>query len=219
MNCAPYEPRSVRSERYWSNLSEKTGIHQTILRKAKLDLFVWEASRFADMLLKEDLVANEPELFETGMSIEELDAKLEKSRAAAREHDDVDLMHYKLKQLVEVGDQFLNDETKTFLSGGEYLTAGKFYLIKTVSDSSDGVPTEFSFTSTCNMAKETNWGSSLGIKSLWRGGKEVWNWYTAYFENYAANHPETPADKLEELRVHCAEKAAALVATAIESPL
>jgi len=219
MNCQPYEPRSVRSERYWSNLSEKTGIHQTVLRKAKLDSCIWEASRFADMLLKEDLKTKEPELFETNMSIEELDAKLEKSRDAAREHDDMDLLHYKLKQLVEVGDQFLNDETKTYLSGGEYMTAGKFYLIKTVSDDSEGVPTEFGFTSTCNMVKETNWGNSLGLKSLWRGGKEIWNWYTAYFESYAERHPETPADKLEELRVHCAGKAAELLATATESPL
>jgi hypothetical protein len=203
MKVKPYEKYSIRSRRRWKEAADKLGIHTVILREIYWQ--VWfrgvEASYVLDQIISGEWdlqkVLNDEQM--PVMTPEEIAEKDEKQLKAAEDEDFTDLMYYRLKKLIQVGDYVMCDESKTFLSGGEYVTAGKKYRIKELSDDRDGL-TGFTAITTTNMRKEQHWLSHLGVNSLWRGRKEIWNWSTAYFDLYLEQNPDFPKTKPEEFK-------------------
>jgi hypothetical protein len=217
MKVKPYEKYSIRSTRRWKEAAAKLGLHHIILRKIFFDYWwVLDASQFLDYIdsgrwdLQKTL--NDHPL--PTLTEEEIKTEEDRWKKAGEDNDFTDLMYYRLKKMVKVGDYFMSDETKTFLSGGEYLTAGKKYRIKELSDKrSDHGLVGFTAITTTNMRKEQHWCSHLGINSLWRGRKEIWNWNLAYLELFKEQNPDyhrTHPKEYKEFVKHCEKNAARL---------
>ena len=137
--------------------------------------------------------------------ISELDRREAEAFKDSQECDFGDLLNYRLKQLVQVGDEVVSEETKTFcFSGIQYQTQGKRYTIRELNDSRDGL-TGFTALTNSDIPTDPIYWNNFGIRSLWRDGKELWNWhldYLALFKEQNPNHPQT-----QEMIDHCTGKA------------
>jgi hypothetical protein len=198
MKVDPYIPLSVRTKAAWKRAGEILGLHPVVVREGFLqDWFrVMESKTFFTLLESGEI--KKEEFDSVKFTDEQINEKQKIWDDALKESEDTDLMDYELKQLIEVGDEILSTDTKKFLSGGEYITTGKRYKIKELHD--DGL-TGFSAITSTNMKGERNWECVHGVRSLWRKGKEIWNWNIAYFEMFKRMNPNHPQTK--EMEEHC----------------
>lgn len=209
MKTQPYEKGSIRSKRAWEESAAIVGVHPVILRDVYIDRWCHavQARNFLDCIKRN----NEKGFLETvkaecaeaakDWTDERIAEKEAQSQEFAEERDFSDLMDYRLKQLIEVGDEIRAEETKTFLSGGEYLTKGKLYKIVELRD--DGL-CDFTAITRTNFEAEPNWSSIHGVRSLWRDGVEIWNWHQAYFDLWCEQNPDHP--QTEDMRTYAAEQ-------------
>jgi len=197
----PYEKSSVRKARLWKAAGESVNIHPVILREYYLDEYLGCTASDFISLIKKGKIKIDPKDLKTFTPEEILDRE-SKSQKAAEDNDFCDLLTWRLKNLIEIGDYLVSDENKTFLSGGKYQTKGKKYKI---TDLKDEGGSNFGYVTTADIKGEKIWGSNYGVKSVWRKGKEIWNWNLAYLELWLEenpNHPET-----EKMIKHCNEGA------------
>ena len=201
MHVQPYIPPSARSKEAWQKIADYLGVHPVVARLAWVDCFAgMELSTWMSMVLNgemKDLELSNP------FTPEELERKQKSYEDAQEERLLSDTLHYRQKMIVEVGDEVVSYEDKTFLSGARYQTQGKRYRITSLED--DGL-TRFSATTLCDLKKEGPiYWSHYGIRSIWRDGVEIWNWSLAYYELFVEQNPGHP--QTEELRVRSEESA------------
>lgn len=209
MQCDPYEKRSVRSKRNWGEAAAHLGVHPAILREAYISRYFGpiQAKDFISIIMRKDDKKFVTMVKETCAAIKwteaEIAEKEEKTQEAMEDSDFADLMNYRLKLLIEIGDEWLSDETKTYtFSDTQYLTKGKRYTIQTLRDEGGS---EFGLTTTTDLPKETNYTSVHACKSIWRDGKEIWNWHRAYLALWLEQNPGHP--QTQEMIDHCNGKA------------
>ncbi len=200
MKVNPYIPHSERSRQFWQKASDLLGVHPVIARAIRLEYLGMEADSWLEYMQEKGL---EEEDRINPYSDEELALKEEEHNEFQLDQDFCDLLHYRQKQVIELGDEIVCDETKQYCSSKkEYLTRGKRYKILSLSDY--GL-VGFIATTETNIKNQTNCESHLGIKSIWRNGVEIWNWnlaYLALFVEQNPNHPDT-----QELEEHCKAEA------------
>lgn len=219
MNVKPYEKASVRNARVWKAAADKLGTHPSILSHVYIENycvgidsrdFIDLCTRPADREDSKFLAGVKEEIAACKMTPQECENKERETREFHEEHTDfTDILDYRLKQLIQVGDEIVSNEDKTFcFSGEQYQTAGKRYKIKSLDDKRENL-TGFHVTTTSNIKGETIGWCVHGIRSVWRKKKEIWNWWRAYHDLWVEqnpNHPQTA--EMEAQRDVEAEKAA-----------
>lgn len=210
MRVRPYELRSVRNKLAWQDIATQLGLHITIVKEAYFSKWCTgvQAIDFISLVKKGEITREQ--IVEDGcdfmeMPIAELDRREAEALKDSQDSDFSDLVSYRLKAIVQVGDEVVSEENKTFcFSQQQYQTQGKRYKIASLSDARGGL-TEFTAITNADIVNESIHWSSYGIRSLWRNGKEIWNWNLAYLELFKEqnpNHPQTP-----EMVEHCTRKA------------
>ncbi len=200
MKTIPYELFSVRRSRRDKELSDKLNLHPVIVREAYINRWWQSGSYFYDNVMKgeitrEEVIAEAKDFME--MPDVELERRETKWQESSKENDFCDIMNYRLKQIIEVGDYLMSDETKTYcFSKKQYQTKGKLYKIRELSDDRDSPMTGICAITNSDMRnkQDTIHWCHYGIKSVWRGKKEIWNWSLAYFQLWKEqnpNHPQT----------------------------
>jgi hypothetical protein len=86
--------------------------------------------------------------------------------------DELDQQNYKLKQVIEIGDEILAEENRTFLSGGEYITKGEWYVVQELIDNGH---IDFTAITSCNMPEERNYQGVWGISVVRRNGVVIFD--------------------------------------------
>ncbi len=206
MKTIPYELYSIRRARRDKELSDKLNLHPVIVREAYINRW-WrcDGSYFYDNVMsgkitREEVIAEAIDFME--MPDVELERRNQKAIGAQKENDFCDIMNYRLKQLIEVGDWLMSDETKTYcFSKKQYQTQGKKYKIISLNDEKANPMTGICAITNSDMKdkRDTIHWCEHGIKSVWRKGKEIWNWNLAYLalhKEQNPNHPQTA--QLEE---------------------
>jgi hypothetical protein len=206
MKVKPYIKASVRTKKAWDNLAKMLDLHCTIVREAYFNRWFTSVD-FGDFInLIETGEITRDDVIEAGedwmeIPVSELDKMLVKKEKASLENDDSDLLHYRCKQLIQLGDEIVSDETKTFcFSGKQYQTQGKRYKITSLDDKRAGL-SGFTARTESDIEGEGIWWSSYGVKSLWRDGKEIWNWNLGYLQIFMENNPNHP--DTQEMIDHC----------------
>ena len=203
MNVKPYEKYSVRSPKMWKLAADKMGVHPVILRKLYVDRYCAPiaARDFIDLILKNKRNRDDQkfadrlveELAEIKMTPEEIAAKEASSQEAAEAMDFCDELSYRLKQLIQVGDEIVSDENKDFcFSKKQYQTAGNRYKILNLLDNRDGL-TDFTAITNADI-KGQIWWNVHGVQSVWRDGKEIWNWWRDYHALFVEKNPNHPQE-------------------------
>jgi len=210
MKCAPYEKQSIRGKRRWHQAASFLNMHPALLKEIYLD--VWctgiDAGDFIDYVLAGKKGFTRAELLEHPTKMdnwtkEQLDAKEANSQKWSEESDFCDLLNYRLKQLIRVGDYTIADETKTYcFSKKQYITKGKKYRIRELFDERGS---SFGCRTSTDLPKESNHESVHGIKVLWRNGKEIWNWNLEYLKLWQEQNPGHP--QWQKMIEHCTKKA------------
>jgi hypothetical protein len=105
--------------------------------------------------------------------------KSDENLSSSASNDQMDFMNFQLRQIIQVGDCIIADESRYFLSGGEYLTQGKIYEITTIHDRDLG---DFSVYHKTNFPEPDDKAvtSVHGIKLVYREGVEIWSWWKAW---------------------------------------
>lgn len=207
MQTQPYEKYSIRSKRFWDEAANLAGCSTSILRNVYHQKY-WglTGTEFVNSLKRkpERLEKLKQECQAVALTAQEIEDEQTLHKAPAEENDFDDLLQYRLKQLIQVGDEWLAQESKTFLSGPEYITKGKRYRITELDDRRQSL-SEFSARTTTNFPEETNCIGNYGCNSLWRDGVEIWNWHLAYLELAKEQIPDDP--QIPELTAHCHDEA------------
>jgi len=92
--------------------------------------------------------------------------------AVAESLNESDRQNWELKKIIEIGDEVLGEDNKTFLSGGEYITKGKWYKIQEMMDTGNA---DFSVITSTNMKGERDWECPWGISVVRRNGQIIWD--------------------------------------------
>ncbi len=202
MKCDPYVPSSVTNKKAWDEVASILGLHPVVARQVYLDRwYTMDKKDFFALVRNGEFTKKDFDVVK--MTQEELDAEYVSWCDAMKERDFSDLMYYRLKQIIEVGDETVCNETKTYcFSGKQYQTQGKRYKIENLYDEGNS---EFRYQTTTDLPTETNWGSFLGCKSIWRGDKEIWNWSIAWLELWKEQNPGHP--ETASMEEHCNQKA------------
>lgn len=199
MNVQPYIPHSVRVTKAWKDAATDFSVHPVVLNKAFWDLHFTSmgAVDFLDCLKRDDskFIQRIREYCNNLKLTEQQIAEQEASTLEALEEwDFCDLMFYRLKQQVQIYDEWESKETKTYcFSGKQYLTKGKRYAILSLDDDRSEL-TGFRFCHTTDIPDDKQYTSNYACHSMWRDGKEYWNWHQAYLDLWLEqnpNHPDT----------------------------
>ncbi len=210
MKTLPYELGSIRSKRFWQEIADKLELHVTIIKEARINKYWQTDSRDFGNLIKRGEITREQIMEAASDFLEMPDIELnrrqmESEKCGIENDDDMDLLNYRLKQIIEVGDYIVSNETKTFcFSGKQYQTKGKKYRITELNDYRENL-VGFTAITTADIKKERIWWSNHGTKSLWRGNQEIWNWHLAYLELFKENNPNHP--QTQEMIEHCTKQA------------
>jgi len=204
MKTEPYIKISIIKNQQWRELANSIGLNFVIARKVYIDTF-WRCIDFKDFcnIIKrgdsEFIGKIRDAASRLQLSEDDINEEYKLWQEALIEADFSDLINYRLKSLIEVGDEWLCDETKTYtFSGIQYLTKWKRYAITELySDNCS----EFSFRTKTDLPEETNYASVFSCKSIWRDGVEIWNWYDAYLSLWLEQNPDHN-DK-DEMIKHC----------------
>ena len=200
----PYEPYSIRSIRMMEEMANFLNVDSICLREVRfLNYFTMDFFSFNELIHKnEDFrikVRKKCQERQAELDPVEIQKKREEYNQILLEEDFSDLINYRLKSLIQVGDQWKCKETRTYtFSGTQYLTKGKRYNILSLDDRRDGL-SDFSFVTDTDLETETCHNSVYSCHSIWRNDKEIWNWHQAFFDLWVEqnpNHPDT--EKLAE---------------------
>ncbi len=204
MQVEPYELASVRIKRKWDDIASILKVHPVVLRTVYVERYFVgiDSKDFYRIIVKNsdsDLILGIKEACsKIKLSKQILAEKQMQWQETLEEENFIDLMHYRLKQLIEVGDEWVADETKTYcFSEKQYLTAGKRYKIILLQDEGGS---EFGVQTETDLPGEINWTSVYGCKSIWRNGEEIWNWNQAYLSLWMEQNPNHP--KTQEMINH-----------------
>lgn len=210
MNVKPYVPHSVRSKQFWKKLADKLNFHPAFVWEAYMNKWCCGvgARDFHQLVMTGEITRDE--VIEAGedfleVPISELDRRQIEHEKWAKENDFTDLLNYHLKQHIQVGDRIVSDETKTFCgSKKQYQTQGKKYRVLELDDKRDGL-TDFTAITNADMKGERIWWGVHGIRSVWRGRKEIWNWHLDYLELFKEQN--TGHLQTQEMIDHCSKQA------------
>ena len=201
MKTEPYEKFADRHNRIWSEAAKVLGVHPVVLREIYIQKWFvgMQSSDFLYLIHNGEQQSNrkqdwrkkvKEECEALGWTPEQIAAKQAKSAEFEDDNEFTNILQYRLKQLIEVGDELLSDETKTYcFSEKQYITKGKRYKIVALKDE-DG--TKFGYQTETDLPVEVDYGSNYGVKSLWRDGKEIWNWWQAYHDLWVEQNPDHP---------------------------
>jgi hypothetical protein len=112
-----------------------------------------------------------------------------------------DRRSFELKKMIKIGDEIVAEETRTFLSGGEYITKGGRYPIISIDDQGYG---DFTVRHKTNLPApdDQTITNNCGIYFLYRAGKEIWSWHEAWKKDWEADHGAlTPEDAREDAQM------------------
>lgn len=205
MQVEPYIPFSVRNTQKWNDAAADFGVHPVILFEAYIKRYFtgMDSVDFLNLLKRDSerkFVGEVREMCNALASIFTAEQLVDKSAellAAAIDNGFCDLMHYRLKQIIEVGDEWLCDESKTYcFSGKQYLTRGERYQITKLCDDRCSPLVGFTMTHTTDMPDNFNSASHYSCKSVWRNGSEIWNWYQAYLDLWVEQNPGDPQTQM-----------------------
>lgn len=211
----------MRTTTAWASAAKLVGTHPVIIRRVYLDHWCVgvEAKDFINLLEQGVAVENrtaKDDAWKNGsntlasvrkecaeyaaghpQSVKDMDAQWTADIELAKENDFCDLMDYRLKQLIAIGDEVMCCESKTYcFSKKQYLTKGKRYAILTLKD--EGI-SSFGYTTLTDIPSEVNHGSVHSVKSLWRNGAEIWNWWIAYHNQWLEQTPDPKEDDLVKM--------------------
>lgn len=221
MKTLPYEKASVRSKRIWREAADKLGTHPAILKHVYIENYCVgiDCMDFIRLVTKptdgEDtkFIAGVKENIVKAMPdwpLARCEEKERKDQEFQEEHTDfTDLIDYRLKQLIQVGDEIVSNEDKTFcFSGKKYQSAGKRYRITSLDDRRENL-TGFHAVTTSDIRGTTISWCVHGIRSVWRKKKEIFNWWQAYHDLWVEQNPDHPqTSEMEAQRDKEAAKAA-----------
>lgn len=208
MNCAPYKTLAERTKEGYREISKILGLHPVIIREVYFNRwFTGMDIRDFFALIKSGEIKRE-EFDGVQFTDEEIAKKQRTWNKAVKDNEFSDQLSYQLKQLIEVGDETVCDETKTFcFSNKQYLTAGKKYKIIELNDKRDTL-TGFTAITNTDLEGERNWESNHSVRSLWRNNKEIWNWNVAYYNLWIEQNPKDKDNvEFKEHSMRSAEKA------------
>jgi hypothetical protein len=199
MHCEPYEAKSIRVASLWDEITSLLGLHPAVVRRGQRERWRCGVStlELLGLIKKGKITVRDFD----GISLTKEQAEAEETsyREVIIEEDFSDLVLYRAKQLIEVGDETVANKTKTFtFTGTQYITQGKRYKILSLFDRGGS---NFGFTTETDIPNEVNYESGYGLKVLWRDHKEIWNWHLAYlalFMEQNPNHPDT-----DEMKSFC----------------
>lgn len=215
MKTKPYKKASEIVAELWDKAAKAIGTTSYCLFEVYLrdNWTSVGAKNFCDGLSKENPDKKFVESVKEGLSsltaeeIQVLKEKDEKKQESfAGDGDFTDLIYYRLKQMIEVGDEIVSTETKKYcFSNKQYLTKGKKYRITELDDRNELLLGDFIATTITDIKGECDYISNYGIGSVWRKGKEIWNWNLAYLELWMEQNPGHP--ETEEMVKFCTEQA------------
>jgi len=211
MKTQPYVPKSIRSKLRWQAAADKLEVHVAILYQVFRDHHM-VGSDFLNAIMSESQEKFQASVkkaaSECPLTLAECEAKLLESDRFLEDLDFTDLLDYRLKQIIRVGDEIVSNESKKFcMSGKKYQSARKRYKISSLDDFGSDL-SDFCAVTNADIKGEQICWCVHGIRSVWRKGKEIWNWWTAYHDLWVEqnpNHPETK--KMEKQRDKYAAKA------------
>lgn len=212
MQCQPYETLMVRGARRWKEAADGLGVDPTVLQQVYFDHWwrTMQGDDFRYYMTHEDgdqkfRTQVKAQCAELNLTAEAIAAQAKRQAEIWEEGNDCDEKSHRLKCIIEVGDEWMCDETKTYcFSGVQYLTAGKRYAILSLTDKHPTGP-EFSLTTATDLPGEINYISELSCMSIWRDGVEIWNWNLAYLAYWLEHNPDHP--QRQEMIDHCTERA------------
>lgn len=194
MNVKPYIPSSERNRIAWENLSQILGVHPVIIREVYFKKWFTGVDIRDFMELVEEGEIKKDEFAGVELTEEEIQKRQSKFEEHSKERDFSDYLNYFLKGLIQIGDEIVCSETKTYtFSGDQYLTQGKRYKIISLEDFRSNLSGFTAITETDLPGGQSYW-SEYGIRSLWREGKEIWNWHASYYTEWIKNNPDDQKD-------------------------
>ena len=202
MTVEPYVPKSVRSKLAWEATAKILGVHPVVARQGYINRWAGclSSREFHKLVAKKEIVATNREFINT-LSPEELEERLANP---CQESDFGDRLNYICKSRIEVGDELVSADTKTFCFGGQqYQTKGNRYKVLSLTD--DG-PCDVAVVTESDIPGEKIWWSVHGIISIWRNGIEIYNWSREYLTQWMAENPDHP--KTQEMVAFCNKRAA-----------
>lgn len=213
MKVEPYEPFTIRNKRIWEEIAQKLGVNTTILRLVRVKSYYYisfDTYDFFQLILnpkKEGIcekIRQECQNLQESMTPEEIEKEQKEFDRVFIDVEFSDLMNYRLKALIEIGDQWECRETKHYtFSKIQYMTAGKKYKILSLDDDRKSF-SDFSFTTTTDLDNGIDYHSAHSCRSIWRDGKEIWNWHQAYLDLWIEQNPNHPDTK--QFTEYCKEQ-------------
>jgi hypothetical protein len=199
MKCEPYVPAVIRRKDVWDKLAEKLGLHPALVQEVYINHFFRIGKRsFSDGVTCGEITAKD---FEGHHLTDEIKAKYDEWVEHLPDQEIGDRVAHGLKSAIQLGDEVVCDETKTYcFSGKQYMTQGKRYKVIGLRDEGG---LDFGVVTETDLPGEKNYGGC--IWSLWRDGKEVWNWNVAYLASFKELHPGHP--QTADMEKHCSENA------------
>jgi len=176
MKTKPYVTHAERAKVRWTKVGELLGVSPALAQEVFLQCFfrVMDPYDFQDWLETEQDAKEKILSRAKGITLPKPMSAAE-SALSDEIIEEISRKNYDLKCLIEVGDEILAGSTETFLSGGEYITKGKWYRVLSLEERpSDGL-TDFTGTTTTNMPKERNFFGAHSVTVLRRNGKVIWN--------------------------------------------
>lgn len=176
METQPYITHAERAKARWTRVGELLGVSPDLAQEIFLQRFftVMNSYDFQHWLETEQDAKEVVLSRAKGVTLPEPMSAVE-SALSDEIIEEISRKNYDLKSLIEVGDEILAEDTKTFLSGSEYLTKGKWYQVLSLEERpSDGL-TDFTGITATNMPKERNFFGAHSVTVLRRNGKVIWN--------------------------------------------
>lgn len=200
MKCEPqYVSRSQRSREAWAKTAAKLRIPSDVAREVYLSRFCTgiDSRDFHQLVERGEFTRK---IVMDGQTVKEVQDKIaarEADRIAKKrpsltdeDLDNGDRLNFEVKGVLEIGDEWESDETKTYcFSSGEYITKGKRYEITGFKDEGFG---SFTIVTKTNFPApdDRHWVSSHGVRRVFRAGKLIWDRKAAWIRDWTARHPE-----------------------------
>lgn len=195
MRTEPYIPAAERKRKLWSDASKLSGMTVEEIQELYIQIFFtsMEANAFVDLLRRKEITREQLMKYQSQMQprIHTVRTEHDQGMCEAVEEslNNSDRKNYDCKQIIEVGDEVLAGETKTFcFSKKEYITKGEWYKVISLND--DGVASFCAVTET-NIPGEQNWENVWGISVVRREGKIIWDRWEGTSLSYSAKKQES----------------------------
>lgn len=179
MKVVPYISRAQRIATLWGEAAMLSGMPSEEIYELFIQIFFtsMDAGGFVYCLRSNQITQEQLRKYKKQMKPPPVRSQTFESnqerKAVADCMESIDQKSYECKKVIEVGDEILEKESKTFcFSKKEYITKGKWYTVMELRDT--GV-CSFTAITTTNLAGEQNWQSELGISVIRRNGKIIWD--------------------------------------------